>query len=240
VLDPFCGCGTTIDAVETLNRENPKLQPRTWIGIDVTHLSINLIKHRLTRFDPPPVYDVIGEPTSVSGAAALAAQDAYQFQFWALGLIGARPKGGTKKKGADQGIDGVRFFVDEIKAGHQVIKKMLVQVKSGKVSSKDIRDLVGTMSREDAELAVFITLAESTAPMKQEAGSAGMYTSPWDGRPYPRLQILTIKGLLADPYCPNPRCLLVPGGLTSRHTLPEPPKHKGKAANQSKLFKPEP
>ena len=240
VLDPFCGCGTTIDAVETLNRENPGSPARTWIGIDVTHLSINLIKHRLTRFDPPPVYDVIGEPTSVAGAAALAKQNAYQFQFWALGLIGARPWGGVKRKGADQGIDGVRLFTDEVKEGHHVYKKMLVQVKSGKVSSKDIRDLVGTMSREDAELSVFITLAEPTAPMKQEAGSAGMYASPWDGKPYPRVQILTIADLLADPYRPNPRCLMVPGGLTGQHTLPEPPKHRRKSAPQSKLFKPEP
>jgi len=240
VLDPFCGCGTTIDAVETLNRENPSLPARTWIGIDVTHLSINLIKHRLTRFDPPPVYDVIGEPTSVAGAAALAKQNAYQFQFWALGLIGARPWGGVKRKGADQGIDGVRLFMDEVKEGHHVYKKMLVQVKSGKVSSKDIRDLVGTISREDAALGVFITLADPSAPMKQEAGSAGMYTSPWDGKPYPRMQILTITDLLADPYRPNPRCLMVPGGLSGQHTLPEPPKHKNKSANQSKLFKPEP
>ena len=260
ILDPFCGCGTTVDAVETINAEvvnehirrgirakergkkpDTRMPPlRRWIGIDVTHLSINLIKHRLTRFSPPPVYDVIGEPTSVAGAEMLARNDRFQFQYWAMGLIGARPWGGVKSKGADQGIDGVRLFMDEVKEGHEVYKKMLVQVKSGKVSSKDIRDLVGTMSRENAELSVFITLAEPTAPMKQEAGSAGMYASPWDGKPYPRVQILTIADLLADPYRPNPRCLMVPGGLSGQHTLPEPPKHKNKSANQSKLFKPEP
>jgi len=237
VFDPFCGCGTTIDAVETLNRENPEKPPRRWVGIDVTHLAINLIKHRLTRFDPPPQYEILGEPASASGAAALAQDDPFQFQYWALGLIGARPKGGRKKKGADQGIDGVRFFVDEFRnktRKHAVIKTMLVQVKSGKVSVKDIRDFVGALAREKAEMGVFVTLAEPTGPMKSEAAAAGTYTSPWDHKPYPKVQIHTIADLLADPYKPNPRCLSVPGG-TTQHTRPEPPKHRGKAADQGSL-----
>jgi len=237
VFDPFCGCGTTIDAVETLNRESPDEPPRRWIGIDVTHLSINLIKHRLTRFEPLPEYEVIGEPASVGGAAALAQEDPFQFQFWALGLIGARPKGGRRKKGADEGIDGVRFFVDEFKneaRKHPVIKTMLVQVKGGKVSVRDVRDFVGTLAREKAEMGAFLTLSEPTGPMKAEAAAAGTYTSPWDNKPYPRVQVLTIADLLADPYKPNPRCLRVPGG-TTQHTLPNPPKHKGKADNQGAL-----
>ena len=234
VFDPFCGCGTTIDAVETLNRETPDLPQRKWIGIDITHLSINLIKHRLTRFTPPPRYQVIGEPTSTSGAAALAAQDAYQFQFWALGLIGARPVGGAKKKGADRGIDGVVFFQDEIVNGMPATKKMLVQVKSGHVKSGDIRDLVGTVSREEAQMAAFITLEEPTSAMKSEAATAGMYQSPGWNKPYPRVQILTIEQLLADPYRPHPRCLAIPDRLT-QHTLPAAPKHKSKSAAQATL-----
>ena len=234
VLDPFCGCGTTIDAVETVNRENPKDRPRTWIGIDVTHLAINLIKHRLTRFDPPPQYEVVGEPASASGAAALAQDDPFQFQFWALGLIGARPMGGAKKKGADKGIDGVRYFVDELKGKRPITKTMLVQVKGGNVGSRDIRDFVGTLSREKAEMGVFLTLRDPTKDMKAEAASAGTYTSPWDKKAYPVVQILTIDELLKDPYKPNPRCLLVPGG-TSQHTLPQAPKHKGPKARQRRL-----
>jgi hypothetical protein len=235
VFDPFCGCGTTIDAVETINREHPELPPRRWVGIDVTHLSINLIKHRLTRFVPPPVYEVHGEPVSLSGAEALAQQDAYQFQFWALGLIGARPIGERKKKGSDRGIDGVRYFQDEQKAGAWLSKKMLVQVKSGHVKSGDIRDFVGTLAREQAEMGVFLTLEEPSAPMKSEAATAGMYLSPWDQKNYPKVQILTIEELLADPYRPNPRCLSIPGGASSQHTLPEAPKHKGKGSKQMGL-----
>ena len=234
VMDPFCGCGTTIDAVETLNRENPKDPPRTWIGIDVTHLSINLIKHRLTRFEPLPVYEVLGEPTNASGAEALFQHDPYQFQFWALGLIGARPMGG-KKKGADKGIDGVRYILDEKKKGVWVSKTMLVQVKGGKTGVKDIRGLVGTLSREGAEMGVFLTLQPPTKPMVAEAASAGMYDSPWDQKPHPRVQILTVEDLLADPYRPNPRCLDVPGGTTG-HTLPDAPRHRTAGPEQKGLF----
>ncbi len=95
ILDPVCGCGTTIDAVETISRENPDLAPRRWIGIDITHLAINLIKHRLARFDPSPVYEVVGEPKDLSGARQLFHDDPFQFQFWACGLVGARPAGAT-------------------------------------------------------------------------------------------------------------------------------------------------
>jgi len=234
VLDPFCGCGTTIDAVETLNRENPNDPPRRWIGIDITHLSINLIKHRLTRFIPPPEYAVIGEPASVSAAKALAQEDPFQFQFWALGLIGARPVGGRKKKGADRGIDGVRYFQDEQKDGAWVAKTMLVQVKSGHVKVGDIRDFVGTLTRENAEMGVFVTLDPPTKPMRSEAATAGVYTSPWDKQAYPKVQILTIEELLADPHRPNPRCLRIPGG-TAQHTLPVAPPHTGPRAKQGKL-----
>jgi len=236
IMDPFCGCGTTIDAVETLNRENPKDVPRTWIGIDVTHLAINLIKHRLTRFAPLPEYEVVGEPASTSGAAALAQDDPFQFQYWALGLVGARPKGAKGKKGADQGIDGVRYFIDEMKGKQPVTRTMLIQVKGGRnVGVKDIRDLVGTMAREKADLGVFITLTEPTKPMKTEAASAGAYESPYDRQSYPRVQILTIDELLADPHKPNPRCLLVPGGA-AQHTLPEPKKHRRKGHRQEDML----
>jgi len=224
--------------VETINRENPREEPRRWIGIDVTHLSINLIKHRLTRFtDPPVAYDVIGEPTSVSDAEALAQDDPFQFQFWALGLIGARPIGGQKKKGADRGIDGVLYFVDEMRGNQPVTKTMLVQVKSGRVGVKHIRDFVGTLTRESAEMGVFITLEKPTKAMRTEAAAGGTYTSPWDKKSYPKIQILTVEELLADPQRPNPRCLRMPGGYSGpSHTFPNPARHKQKRDRQGKLY----
>jgi site-specific DNA-methyltransferase (adenine-specific) len=192
VLDPFCGCGTTIAAAQKLGRR--------WIGIDITHLSIALQKYRLTdMFGDDVSYDVIGEPESLEGAQQLAREDRFQFQWWALSLIKARPYGGdagskTGKKGADRGIDGVISFIDD---NTGKAKRVLIQVKSGKVGSKDIRDLVGTLDREAAAIGVFLTLAEPTAAMTTEAVSAGYYDSPgWNTR-HPRVQVLTVRDLLA-------------------------------------------
>jgi site-specific DNA-methyltransferase (adenine-specific) len=193
VLDPFCGCGTTIAAAQKLNRN--------WIGIDVTNLSIALQKYRLKdSFDlvEKRDYAVVGEPEDLQSAAQLASEDRYQFQWWALSLIKARPLGAsagskTGKKGADKGIDGVINFVDD---NSGKAKRVLVQVKSGKVKSGDIRDLVGTITREDAAIGVFITLENATRDMITESASAGFYHSDGWNKDYPKLQIFTIEDLL--------------------------------------------
>ena len=184
VLDPFCGCGTAIAVAQRLERN--------WIGIDITHLAVNLIKHRLLDgfgVQPKVDYDVIGEPTDLQGAQQLAQEDPYQFQFWALGLVGARPT--EQKKGADRGIDGRLYFHDDEKKTKQIV----FSVKSGHVSVRDVRDLRGVVEREAAEVGAFITLNKPTKAMRKEAASAGFYT--FGGNRYPRLQILTIEDLLA-------------------------------------------
>lgn len=193
VLDPFCGCGTTVAAAQKLNRR--------WIGIDITYLSVALQTYRLRdmfSLTRKVDYAVIGEPVSVDDARQLADDDRFQFQFWALSLIQARPLGGETgskkgKKGADRGIDGVITFVDD-NSGQP--KRVIVQVKSGHVKSGDIRDLVGTVQREKAAIGVFITLERPTRDMINEAASAGFYTSPGWNRHYPCIQIFTIDELL--------------------------------------------
>jgi DNA modification methylase len=185
VLDPFCGCGTAVAVAERLHRR--------WVGIDVTHLAINLMKHRLYdafRSELSP-YEVIGEPTDLAGARALAQEDRYKFQWWALSLIRARPAQ-DRKKGADSGIDGMLTFFDD-KGGKA--KRVLVQVKSGKVNAAHVRELRGTLERDGTALGAFITLEQPTKPMLKEAASAGFYVSPHFGK-FPRLQILTVEGLL--------------------------------------------
>jgi site-specific DNA-methyltransferase (adenine-specific) len=190
VLDPFCGCGTTIAAAQKLGR--------TWIGIDITHLSIALQKYRLQEMFPGIQFKVVGEPKDIGAAHQLASEDRYQFQWWALSLIKARPLGGDSgskqgKKGSDKGIDGVITFIDD---ATNKPKKVLVQVKSGKVKSGDIRDLVGTLQREGGAIGVFISLEPASKDMTTEAVSAGYYESPGWGKKYPRVQILTIDALL--------------------------------------------
>ncbi|MCI0551389.1 MAG: restriction endonuclease [Anaerolineae bacterium] len=191
ILDPFCGCGTAVAAAHKLNRK--------WIGIDVTHLSISLMKYRLKDsfgLVEKKDYAVVGEPEDLSSAKQLARDDRYQFQWWALSLVQAKPLGGEGgregKKGSDKGIDGVLNFVDE----KGKLQRVLIQVKSGHVKSGDIRDLRGVVERDEAALGVFITLENSTKDMNTEAATAGFYHSTLWQKDYPRVQVLTIEDLL--------------------------------------------
>jgi DNA modification methylase len=194
VLDPFCGCGTTVQMAQKLKRN--------WIGIDITHLAISLIKQRLSDSFGPEVkksYAVIGEPKDYAGAAQLAAEDKYQFQWWALGLVNARPA--EQKKGADRGIDGHIYFHDD-NSGDS--KQIIFSVKAGGVTVSQIRDLRGTIEREEAEIGIFLCFEEPTKPMIREAAEAGLYTST-DGTTYPRIQILTIQQILDGKQPEYPR-----------------------------------
>jgi len=252
VLDPFCGCGTTVDAAEKLGRQ--------WIGIDITALAISLIKNRLldtygTRLkfvtgagatdassrgrpsapsssgekdqrrltsaataapergahtasmsensaaskraearapEDTRVVRIIGEPTTPNEAATLAEQDKFQFQWWALGLVGARPF--EQKKGADHGIDGKIFFRDDPRAAKP--EQIIIQVKGGKTGVKDVRDLRGVLDREGAAMGVLISLQTSTAPRDTEAASLGFYEHKLNGQKFPRLQLRTVKELM--------------------------------------------
>ena len=208
VLDPFCGCGTAVHAAQKLERR--------WIGIDITHLAIALIEKRLKDAfpylnrvkpdKPAPVapgvgedapeymqqFEVIGTPEDLGGARNLAQRDKYQFQWWACSLVNAQPYQG-RKKGADGGIDGLIFFQDDKGAA----KKIVVSVKGGdNVSVAMVRDLAHVVAREKAEIGLFVTLAEPSKPMDVEAVKEGFYTSPATGAEFPKIQILTIKGLL--------------------------------------------
>ena len=201
VLDPFCGCGTAISVAQRLNRR--------WIGIDITHLAIGLIKKRLADAFGDTVrntYEVIGEPVDLPGAQRLAQDDPYQFQWWALSLVGARPT--EEKKGADRGIDGRLYFHDENKRDRKT-KQIIFSVKAGHVQSAYVRDLHGVIDREDAQIGVLICMEAPTKPMLKEAAEAGFYKPPGLEDRYPRIQILTIEELLAGKGVAYPRLLEV-------------------------------
>ena len=206
VLDPFCGCGTTIHAAQKSDRR--------WIGIDITHLAIAIQKYRLKdafNIVEKQDYSVIGEPEDLHGARQLAQDDPYQFQWWALSLIQAQPLGGQTgrkqgKKGKDRGIDGIITFIDDATGK---LKRLLVQVKSGKVKSGDVRDLRGPIERENAALGVLITLEKPSKDMATEAAAADTYLSPGWNKPYPKIQILTIERLLTGATVQMP-----PSGMT--------------------------
>ncbi len=198
ILDPFCGCGTAVVAAQKLGRQ--------WIGIDVTYLAIAVMRARLKDTFGLADVEVIGQPTEVEGARQLAQSPAgrYQFQWWALGLIDAQPVGGVERKGADRGIDGRITFTGP----GRKLESVLVSVKSGHVTSAQVRDLKGTVEREQAAMGIFLTLEEATKEMRLEATTAGMY-QVWD-RDYPKLQILSIRELLEEHRKPALPPLVLP------------------------------
>ncbi len=190
ILDPFCGCGTAIASAQSLGR--------MWVGIDITHLAISLIKHRLFTghgSKPKTDYEVQGEPEDLESAKSLAIEDRHKFQVWAVGRLTAQPLGDTKK-GKDSGIDGRVIFHDG--NADDESKEVIISVKSGKPKVSEIRNLNGVVRREGAEIGVMVTLESPTRDMAKEAADAGYYSSPWDGgKKYARLQIITVRELLA-------------------------------------------
>jgi len=221
VLDPFCGCGTAIAVAHKLKRK--------WVGIDITHLATNLIRTRLDDTFGEEVrktYRVVGEPTTVYDAEQLAKDDPWQFQLWALSLVPhARP---SDKKGADRGIDGVLYFHDETAKGGKT-KQIVFSVKAGKTTVSHVRDLVGVVEREDAQIGVLVSFEEPTGPMRTEAASAGFYDSPW-GK-HPRIQLITVAELLAGKRIDFPYTRGV------ANTYKEAPKHvEGDGAEQTSLI----
>jgi site-specific DNA-methyltransferase (adenine-specific) len=204
VLDPFCGCGTTIHAAQKLGRQ--------WIGIDVTYLAINLIKRRLKdAFGEDIEFEEKGQPTDFESAKRLAELDKFQFQHWALSLIGARPLKEGSGKGADRGVDGLLYFYEterkdipgrvrkepltKTEPVHR--KKIIVQVKGGGVSRSDVATLLGDVENQKAAAGALVTLEKPTKQMRTEAADAGRFVSKlWHDKDYPKIQILTVEGLL--------------------------------------------
>lgn len=190
VLDPFCGCGTAVHAAQKLNRK--------WIGIDITHLAIDLIENRLRKAFPGIAFRVHGVPQDLGGARNLAARDKYEFQKWIVAKAGGKPFR-SGKKGMDRGIDGYLRFQD----ANRVWQHGVISVKGGdNVGPTMIRDLKGTMERDNAALGLFLTLTPPSREMIKEAASAGFYET--GGQRVPRLQILTAEDLFEGKKAQTP------------------------------------
>jgi len=192
VLDPFCGCGTTVAVAEKLDRN--------WIGIDITTLAINLIKHRLHKeFEDKNIKIFTdGLPKDLAGAKALFKKDPFEFEYWCLDLVNAMPAQSKTKenmRGADKGIDGIFTFLKGVKNGKEEYGKVVVQVKGGGVQRNDIATLKGDVEREKADGGLFIALEEPTRPMKEEAVSAGTFAA-FTKAEFPKIQIITVEDLI--------------------------------------------
>ena len=209
VLDPFCGCGTALDAARTLGRQ--------WLGIDITYLAIGVIRRRMeSRHPEAGEIEVENRPTELEGARQMAAsqpEGPYQFQWWALDEIGATPRGGVRRKGADEAVDGLMTFTD-IGANLQTV---IVSVKSGHPRLDDVRVLRDTVTQRQAAIGVLITLDEPTAKMRQDAAAAGFWHSELYDRDYLRLQILSAADLIEKGKRPDlPPLVAAPYRLPGR------------------------
>lgn len=184
VLDPFCGCGTTVAVSERLRRN--------WVGIDISMQAVNVIRERMISHFPGIKVSIDGIPMDYESAAALAEKDKFAFQDWAITLVGANPPSGASKKGADRGIDGILLFRDKEDYRNPKLRKILVQVKGGGTNRGDVAKLKGDLEREDAPMGVLITLRDATSEMRREAALAGEYQYT-ESTSYPRVQLLSTK-----------------------------------------------
>lgn len=196
VLDPFCGCGTTIDAAQKLGRK--------WVGVDITYLAIDLIEKRLRATYGDEVretFEVRGVPREIEAAQRLFKQNAFDFERWAVSLVSGEP---NQKQVGDKGIDGViRFYLNEKKETGEA----LVSVKGGaQLNPAMVRDLRGTVERRGAAMGVFVCMNQPTKGMVEEAQHSGSFTYEFSGASFPRIQLITVAELLHGkrPAMPTP------------------------------------
>ncbi|AVE00430.1 DNA methylase [Streptomyces phage OzzyJ] len=197
VLDPFCGCGTTVDAAQKLGRR--------WIGIDVTTLAVDLIDARLRHTYGEAIretYEILGIPRDISGAQALFRRSPFEFERWCVMMLDGQP---NEKQVGDRGIDGVVRFPIDGKGGSD---RVLVSVKGGATNPGHVRDLVGTVESQRAAMGVFVCMNEPTKGMVEAANHSGAYNHPANGQRYPKVQIMTVRDLIDGKRPKMPTALL--------------------------------
>ncbi|MCY3720508.1 MAG: site-specific DNA-methyltransferase [Anaerolineaceae bacterium] len=184
VLDPFCGCGTTVAAAHNLGRR--------WLGIDISPFAIKLIVKR--RF-PGMRIDTLGFPVDMEGAKELARENPFDFEKWAIDCIsGMMPN--TSQRG-DGGIDGRGTLILK---PEQFSDQVVAQVKGGSYSISHLRDFLHTLERESAALGVFITLDTLRGRRRQnaEAELAGAGSIVLGASTFPRAQLWSIEDWFTD------------------------------------------
>ncbi|MEU8172208.1 DNA methyltransferase [Microbispora hainanensis] len=197
VLDPFAGCGTSVDSAQKNGRR--------WIGIDITTLAVDLIDARLRHTYGEWItvsYEIRGIPRDMAGARALFARSPFEFERWCVMTVDGQP---NDKRSGDKGVDGViRIPLD----GRGGSDRVIVSVKGGAINPSHVRDLIGTVSSQRAAMGVLITLREPTVGMIDAARHSGVYAWPMNGRKYPKVQILTVRELLQGKRPEMPPTLL--------------------------------
>jgi DNA modification methylase len=209
VLDPFCGCGTTIEAAQW--------NGRGWIGIDISNDAIRVIRNeRIKTFGKDFRYEMTWRPRDMDAAATFAAEQPFQFQDWAVQKLGGLP---TKRRAGDRGVDGRCYFKDDPGTPNGPTRQIIVSVKSGKLSPAFVRELQGTVDRERAVMGVLLTLKDPSKQSIGDAAHSGFYRCP-QGE-FPRIQIITIKQILSGEQLKFPQLMRIEGGKKVAAVLPE-------------------
>ena len=195
VLDPFCGCGTAVDAAQALGRR--------WIGMDISWLAVDVIRARLADVHGPACMkklEILGVPKDLGAATSLFSRDPLEFERWAVTQVHGKP---NDRQTGDQGVDGIiRFPLDKTSSSRGI-----VSVKGGRQLGPDfVRDLLGTVHTKQAALGLLVTLNSPTRGMTEAANEAGSWQDPLTGHSFPKIQIITIEDLLKGrkPKIPTP------------------------------------
>ena len=187
VFDPFCGCGTTLEAAQREGRQ--------WIGIDIAFHAIKRVSAvRLTEkcgLIEGQDYEIHGVPRTLEAATDLWKRDAYQFQKWAVEVVDGFV---TARRTNDGEVDGRIYFYEG-----EEMKAMKLSVKGGdNINPGMLRALAGVIDEEDYPMGGFITRKTLGPRQKQnfskfcrEKGSIEI-----NGISYPRLQILCVEEIL--------------------------------------------
>ena len=202
ILDPFCGCGTSVAAAHKLRR--------SWVGIDITFLAIDIIDKRLRDTygqDVASSYKIRGIPRDLEGARSLFQANPFDFERWAVSLVNGQP---NDRQVGDKGIDGVIRFAEVAEKAAKP-GRILVSVKGGtQLGPAMVRDLIGTVSSQHAQMGLLLTLTPPTKGMIEAADHAGTYIWPWDNETYPKVQIITVSQLLAGERPNAPQLIFLP------------------------------
>jgi site-specific DNA-methyltransferase (adenine-specific) len=219
VADFFCGCGTTVAVAERLGRK--------WMGVDISHLSIGLIEKRIIHSYGKQIketYEINGFPKDIASAKELAHSQGgrLKFQDW---IIESKLGGvHNPRKTADGGWDGhATFQMDKKK------EVVLIEVKSGQVNVKNLREFIHVVTVQQASIGVFVCFAEYvTKPMQLEAKNQGYFHQEFFGQRYRKIQILTVEEILDEKEIQKPQ--------TTRETFKQAQRDIKKSANQNNLF----